>query len=36
VVSVRVAAPLDLPVTPPGWGGTTTVDGVASAVVQVR
>ncbi len=36
VVSVRVAAPLDLPVTPSGWGGTTTVDGVASAVVQVR
>jgi len=35
VVRVRVVAPLDLPVTPPGWGGTTTVDGVASAVVEV-
>lgn len=35
-VSVRVAAPLDLPVTPAGWVGEATVDGIASAVVEVQ
>jgi len=36
VVSVRVATPLDLPITPPGWTDQATVDGTASAVVVVR
>jgi len=36
VVSVRVATPLDLPITPTGWTGATTVDGTASAIVDVE
>lgn len=36
VVTVRVAAPLDLPITPSGWSGATTVTGTASAVVEVE
>ncbi len=35
-VQVRLAAPLELPITPSGWVGETSVDGVASAVVEVR
>jgi hypothetical protein len=35
VVSVRVVAPLDLPITPSGWVDGTQVTGVASAVVEV-
>lgn len=36
VVSVRVAAPLDLPVTPSGWVDDVTVEGEASAIVDVQ
>lgn len=36
VVTVRVAAPLDLPITPSGWAGATIVSGTASAVVEVE
>ncbi len=36
VVRVRVTAPLDLPITPTGWVGQTTVTGTAAAVVRVR
>lgn len=36
VVTVRLAAPLDLPVTPDGWHESATVVGAASAVVDVR
>jgi hypothetical protein len=35
VVRVRLAAPLDLPVTPAGWTGSVTVAADASAVVVV-
>ena len=35
-VSVRVVAPLQLPLTPPGWDPSTTVSGEASAIVPVR
>ena len=35
-VRVLVAAPLDLPITPSGWVGETTVTGTASAVVRVE
>jgi hypothetical protein len=34
-VTVRLSAPLDLPVPPPGWAADPWVDGVASAVVPV-
>jgi uncharacterized membrane protein len=34
-VTVRLAAPLDLPLDPAGWADTTTVVGTGSAVVQV-
>ena len=34
-VTVRLAAPLDLPLDPAGWAGTTTVAATGSAVVQV-
>jgi hypothetical protein len=34
-VTVRLSAPLDLPITPPGWLATATVEGVASAVAPV-
>lgn len=36
VVTVRIAAPLRLPVSPPGWEDATTITGEASAVVPVR
>ncbi|CAN5875587.1 hypothetical protein BH20ACT6_BH20ACT6_16160 [soil metagenome] len=35
VVSVRVSAPLDLPISPEGWQQSTTVSGAASAVVDI-
>lgn len=35
-VTVRLAAPLDLPLDPAGWAGTTTVGANGSAVVQVN
>ncbi|MDP9444924.1 MAG: pilus assembly protein TadG-related protein [Actinomycetota bacterium] len=35
-VTVRVAAPLDLPIPPPGFADRTVVTGAASAVVVVR
>jgi len=35
IVSVRLAAPLDLPITPAGWQQSTTVVGAASAVVDI-
>ena len=35
-VTVRLSAPLDLPIPPPGWaGGDPRVEGVATAVVPV-
>lgn len=34
-VTVRLSAPLELPIPPPGWFGDPWVDGVASAVVPV-
>ena len=34
-VTVRLSAPLDLPISPPGWVDQAYVDGVASAVVPV-
>lgn len=34
-VTVRLAAPLDLPLDPAGWAGSTTVGAAGSAVVQV-
>ncbi len=34
-VTVRFSAPLDLPLDPAGWAGTTTVVGTGSAVVEV-
>ena len=36
VVTVRVATPLDLPITPARWAGATIVSGTASAVVEVE
>jgi len=35
-VSVRVQAPLRLPVTPPGWDDAVTISGEAAVVVPVR
>ena len=35
-VTVRLSAPLDLPLDPAGWGGTSTVVGSGSAVVHVE
>lgn len=35
-VTVRLTAPLDLPLDPAGWGGTTAVTTTGSAVVQVE
>lgn len=35
-VTVRVVAPLRLPLRPPGWDDAVTVSGEASAVVPVR
>jgi hypothetical protein len=34
-VVVRVAAPLDLPITPPGWDRRPTVSGTAASFVVV-
>jgi Tfp pilus assembly protein PilX len=34
-VTVRLSAPLDLPLDPAGWAGTTTVVGTGSAAVVV-
>lgn len=34
-VTVRVSAPLDLPLRPPGWSGSATVSSVAAAYVAV-
>lgn len=34
-VTVRLSAPLDLPLDPAGWLGASTVVGTGSAVVQV-
>jgi hypothetical protein len=34
-VVVRVAAPLDLPITPPGWGRRPTISGTAASFVVV-
>lgn len=34
-VTVRLSAPLQLPITPPGWVERAYVDGVASAVVPI-
>jgi len=35
-VTVRLAAPLRLPVRPPGWDDAVTISGEASAIVPVR
>ena len=35
-VTVRLSAPLDLPLDPTGWADTTTVVGTGSAVVEVE
>jgi uncharacterized membrane protein len=35
-VTVRLSAPLDLPLDPAGWAETTTVVGTGSAVVEVE
>ncbi len=35
-VTVRVVAPLRLPIRPPGWEDATTISGEASAIVPVR
>ena len=35
-VTVRLSAPLDLPLDPAGWVGASTVVGTGSAVVQVE
>jgi len=35
-VTVWLAAPLQLPLRPPGWGDAVTISGEASAVVPVR
>ena len=35
MVTVTLQAPLQLPISPPGWNGTTVVAGSASAVVPV-
>lgn len=34
-VTVHLSAPLDLPISPPGWADSAYVDGIASAVVPV-
>ena len=34
-IVVRVAAPLDLPITPPGWERRPTISGTAAAFVVV-
>jgi uncharacterized membrane protein len=34
-VVVRVAAPLDLPITPPGWAMSPVISGTAASVVAV-
>ena len=34
-VAVRLSAPLDLPLDPPGWTATTTVEAQSAVVVQV-
>jgi Flp pilus assembly protein TadG len=34
-VVVRVAAPLDLPITPPGWAVRPVISGTAASVVAV-
>lgn len=34
-VVVRVAAPLDLPITPPGWARRPVISGTAASVVAV-
>ena len=34
-VEVRVATPLDLPFSPPGWAEQARVSGTAAAFVQV-
>ncbi len=35
-VTVRLVAPLQLPIRPPGWDDAVTISGEASAVVPVR
>ncbi|MFY0407583.1 pilus assembly protein TadG-related protein [Solicola sp. PLA-1-18] len=35
-VRVRVAAPMDLPLGPPGWGDRTRVTGEAAVLLKVR
>lgn len=35
LVSVELAAPLQLPISPPGWDDATTITGEASAVIPV-
>jgi hypothetical protein len=34
-VVVRVTAPLDLPITPPGWESSSVITGTAAAYVAV-
>jgi hypothetical protein len=34
-IVVRVAAPLDLPITPPGWDRRPTISGTAASFVVV-
>lgn len=34
-VTVRLSAPLDLPITPPGWLKTVTIEGISSAMAAV-
>ncbi len=35
-VAVRLTAPLDLPLDPPGWTASTTVEAQSAVVIQVR
>ena len=35
-IAVRLSAPLDLPLDPPGWTASTTVEAQSAVVVQVN
>lgn len=35
-VAVRLSAPLDLPLDPPGWTASTTVEAQSAVIVRVR
>jgi hypothetical protein len=35
-IAVRLRAPLDLPLDPPGWTASTTIEAESAVVVQVN